>query len=74
MQAGIDDSIFDVLEYSPVCMGCTHVDILNVRKCAAFDEDIPLEIWEGKNDHRQPYPGDHGILFEDARELSAVPA
>ena len=74
MQTKIDDKIFRVSRFSKVCTLCAHVDILNVRKCAAFDEDIPLEIWEGKNDHRQPYPGDHGILFEDARQLSAVPA
>lgn len=74
MTSKIDDNVFDVLQYSPVCMGCAHADNRNVRKCAAFDGDIPLEIWDGKNDDRQPYPGDHGIQFEDARKLSAVPA
>lgn len=34
--------------------------------CAAFpiEDGIPLEIWDGKNDHRASYPGDHGIQFE----------
>ena len=74
MRTSIDDSVFDVMQYSPVCTLCAHVDVYKVRKCAAFDGDIPLEIWEGKNDHRQPYPGDHNIQFEAAREPTAVPA
>ncbi|MBI3946901.1 MAG: hypothetical protein HY321_13340 [Armatimonadetes bacterium] len=24
-----------------------------------------MEIWTGKRDHRNPYPGDHGIQFEE---------
>ena len=34
------------------------------RTCAAFPKGIPLEIWNGENDHAQEFPGDNGIRFE----------
>ncbi len=74
MQTKIDDSIFKVSPYSSVCNRCVHFRRGERRKCDAFPEAIPLEIWEGENDHRQPYPGDHGIQFKDARTLAAAAA
>ncbi|WP_157610426.1 hypothetical protein [Spirillospora albida] len=32
--------------------------------CEAFPERIPDEIYRGGFDHRGPYEGDRGILFE----------
>ena len=32
--------------------------------CEAFSSGIPNEILQGEHDHREPYSGDHGILFE----------
>jgi hypothetical protein len=32
--------------------------------CAAYPDRIPLKILLMEVDHRQPYPGDHGIRFE----------
>jgi predicted transcriptional regulator len=60
---GIDDSEFNIPEYSKICTYCAHA-IPQKRKCKAFDDLIPLEIWMGEHTHRTPYPGDHGIVFE----------
>lgn len=62
------DKDSDVPLYSPVCSLCRHVQVDEMRKCAAFSDDIPLEIWKGQNDHRKPYPGDHGIQFEPVEQ------
>ena len=59
----------DTRVFSPVCNGCRHlVRDYNQRRCAAFPEGIPSEIWLGEHDHRQPYPGDHGIQFAKMTE------
>lgn len=54
--------------YSEVCLNCKHFNSEVFRKedrhtCAAFQQ-IPWEIWDGENDHTQPFPGDNGIQFE----------
>jgi len=66
MNLGIDDREFNIPKYSSVCTYCTHVT--GFRHCTAFgDREIPLEIWNGENDHTKPYPGDRGIRFTRAR-------
>ena len=62
----IDDrEVYETL-ISPVCGDCKHLDLSGFRKCAAFDQ-IPDEIWEGKNKHILPYPDDKGIRYEKFR-------
>ena len=44
------------------CINCRHFNPNEERSCKAF-ELIPEEIWEGKNQHRRPFPGDKNITF-----------
>lgn len=60
----IDDRELYEVHLSPICTFCGHFKPENWRRCAAFPDSIPDEIWNGVNDHTTPYPGDHGIRFE----------
>lgn len=68
----LDDRELDIPVFSEVCSDCKHWRLGRTRTCDAFPEGIPLEIWMGRNDHRQPYPGDHGIQFEPVAEIESV--
>jgi len=48
------------------CYFCRHYRALGT--CDAFPAGIPKPIWQGVHDHRVPYEGDQGILFDDVRD------
>ena len=43
------------------CVSCAWVRAGAV--CVAFPDGITAQILSGDNDHRRPYPGDHGIRY-----------
>jgi hypothetical protein len=45
------------------CETCKHY--FGLGQCAAFDQ-IPEVIAIGEHDHKQPFDGDRGILWEPA--------
>jgi hypothetical protein len=67
MKLTLDHEGFETIpQYSLVCMRCANL-VFNAHikpmTCNAFPKGIPLAIWEGRNKHTSPYPGDNGILF-----------
>jgi hypothetical protein len=68
----IEDALIEDIypRYSDVCNHCKHFRCIygsDQGICAAFPDRIPDDIWLGRNDHKQPYPGDHGVLFEERK-------
>lgn len=46
-----------------MCVSCKH-KFSTGGFCTAFPQGIPLVILRREFDHRYPYPGDNGIMFE----------
>jgi len=44
----------------PLCLSCKNY--ISPRVCQVFSS-IPLEIWENRFRHTEPYPGDNGKQF-----------
>lgn len=49
-----------------LCVRCRHKFADGRAGCAAFPDGIPDEFARGITEHREPYPGDNGIQFEEA--------
>jgi hypothetical protein len=45
-----------------LCSTCKHRNL--DWTCKAYPEGIPEEIFNGEIDHRKPYKGDNGIIYE----------
>lgn len=67
----LDDGPDTEVIYSKTCALCKHLHESELLEngthhntCDAFPDGIPIKIWEGDNDHTNPFPGDHGILFK----------
>lgn len=62
------DAAEELFGYSP-CLHCTNFidDVLAENNhCKAFPNRIPDEIFMGRNLHKEPYPGDNGVLFDSS--------
>jgi len=45
------------------CAYCVHKDKSGAT-CTAFPDGIPEDILDNEVIHDKPYPGDHGVLYE----------
>ena len=56
--------------YAPMCYSCVHYnDDDDDLTCGAFPDGIPEPILLSQFDHRYPYDGDDGVLFEQNPSL-----
>ena len=57
---------------APICLGCKHFRERDDNlTCDVFPQGIPLDILTNQADHRRPYPGDQGILFDPVDDAAA---
>jgi len=65
----IHDSPMTLLA-TPICTLCKHFRdvVFPHATCDAYPDGIPPAILSWEHDHRIPFPGDSGILFEPRDE------
>ena len=58
-----------MVQYMPQCLKCARFHSAEAIDyiCDAFPDEIPKTIWQGEHDHREPFEGDHGLLFKQRR-------
>ena len=56
----------------PICISCKHYHYArnrnrmpDTRTCKAFPDGIPKQVYYMEHDHRQPFKGDRGIVYEE---------
>lgn len=54
-----------------LCLGCRHLSDDRNWICKAFRQGIPDDILTEEHNHRTPYPGDNGIMFEPVDGLDS---
>lgn len=67
MNAVLKPAQLDMPELPDACASCAHFRsqaASGAATCAAFPTGIPAAVMSGRNAHRNPIAGDHGIQWQ----------
>jgi hypothetical protein len=51
--------------HSRQCERCLNLIERTRRRCVAFPDGIPAELWNDEIEHSRPFPGDGGVMYEE---------